>query len=416
MGKLLRNIAVVGAGVSYFGNFPRKTNRELWVEAFLDAKNSVDNGIDQKEVEALFMGNFSSDLFEKQGHLAPLMADLVGLAPKAALKIEDACASSGVALRMGVLAIASGMYDVVCVGGTEKMNNLTTAEVTDVLAAASDKHIEIFGGSTFPGLYAAMATAHMAKYGTTQEMLMAYSIKAHDNGALNPKAQMPLTVRDIMEKRIKRAKEKDISIPLWADEYEFLKSNYNPMIAYPLRLFDSSLITDGASCVFLAAEEVAKQYTDTPIWIIGSGQGSDAFTLDDRTTMTSLKAARVASQQAYQMAGLGPQDIQIAEVHDCFSIAEIIAIEDLGFFEKGTGGKVTQQGVTARDGEMPINTSGGLKSKGHPVGATGVAQAVEIFKQLRGEAEKRQVPDVEIGLTHNVGGTGGTAVVHIYQR
>jgi len=417
MGKLLRNVAVVGAGVSNFGNFPRKTNRELWVEAFLDTKNSVDNGIDQKEVEALFLGNYSSDLFEKQGHIAPLMADLVGLAPKAALKIEDACASSGVALRMGVLAIASGMYDVVCVGGTEKMNNLSTAEVTDVLASASDKHTEILGGSTFPGLYAAMATAHMAKYGTTPEMLMTYSIKAHNNGALNPKAQMPLTVRAIMERRIKRSKEKGISIPLWGDEYEFLKDNhYNPMIAYPLRLFDCSLITDGASCIFLAAEDVAKKFTDTPIWIIGSGQGSDTFALDDRKTMTSLKAARVASQQAYKMAGLGPQDIQVAEVHDCFSIAEIIAIEDLGFFEQGTGGKVTQEGRTALDGDLPINTSGGLKTKGHPVGATGVAQAVEIFKQLRGEAEKRQVPDVEIGLTHNVGGTGGTAVVHIYRR
>jgi acetyl-CoA C-acetyltransferase len=188
------------------------------------------------------------------------------------------------------------------------------------------------------------------------------------------------------------------------------------MIAYPLRLFDCSLITDGASCIFLASEEVAKKLTDMPIWIIGSGQGSDTFALDDRTTMTSLKAARVASRQAYEMAGLGPQDIQIAEVHDCFSIAEIIAIEDLGFFEQGTGGKVTQEGRTALDGDLPINTSGGLKTKGHPVGATGVAQAVEIFKQLRGEAEKRQVSDVEIGLTHNVGGTGGTAVVHIYKR
>jgi acetyl-CoA C-acetyltransferase len=261
-----------------------------------------------------------------------------------------------------------------------------------------------------------MATAHMAKYGTTPEMLMAYSIKAHNNGALNPKAQMPLTVRDIMDKRIERAKQKGQAVPNWADEYEFLKSSANPMIAYPLRLFDCSLITDGASCVFLASEEVAKRFTDTPIWIIGSGQGSDTFSLDDRHTITSLRASRVASQQAYKMAGLGPQDIQIAEVHDCFSIAEIIAIEDLGFFEQGTGGKVTQEGRTALDGDLPINTSGGLKTKGHPVGATGVAQAVEIFKQLRGEAEKRQVPDVEIGLTHNVGGTGGTAVVHIYRR
>ena len=416
MGKLFRNVAVIGAGMSKFGKFDRKTNRELWVEAFLDSKKSVDNDIDVKNVEALFLGNYSSDLFEKQTHTAPLMADLVGLTPKAAMRIEDACASSGVALRLGVLAIASGQYDIVCVGGTEKMTNLTTTEVTDVLAAASDTHSEVLAGATFPGLYATMATAHMAKFGTTEEQLMAVTIKNHANGALNPKAQMQNTVTEIMNKRIERAKQKGQTVPSWADEYEFLKSSSNPMIAYPLRLFDCSLITDGAACVFLASEEVAMKYTDTPIWVIGSGQGSDAFSLDDRDTMTSLRAARVASQQAYQMAGLGPQDIQIAEVHDCFTIAEILAIEDLGFFEKGTGGRVTLEGRTALDGDLPINTSGGLKSKGHPVGASGVAQTVEVFKQLRGEAEKRQVANVEIGLTHNVGGSGSTAVVHIYKR
>ncbi|WXG41641.1 MAG: hypothetical protein WED07_12905 [Candidatus Freyarchaeum deiterrae] len=417
MGKLARGIVVIGAGMSKFGTFPDKTGRELMVDAYLDAKKSVDNGIDSKDIEAMFLGNFTSDIFEGQGHNGPLMADWVGLTPKPSTRTEGACASGGLALREGITAIASGLYDVVCVSGMEKMSDLPTARVTDALAAASDISYEFPVGATFPGLYATMATAHMKKYGTTTKQLRVIGVKNHNNGKLNPKAQFSVTIKELMEKRIAKQKEKGETCPLWKDEFDFLEDpQANPVVAWPLRLYDCSPITDGAAVIFLAAEEVAKKFTDTPLHIIGTGQGSAQPALHDRADITTIIAAKEASRTAYKMAGVKPEDIQIAEVHDCFTIAEIIATEDLGFFKPGEGGKAAEEGITARDGEKPINTSGGLKSKGHPVGASGVAQVLEIWKQLRGEAGPRQVPDVELGLTHNVGGTGGTCAVHIYRR
>jgi acetyl-CoA acetyltransferase len=229
---------------------------------------------------------------------------------------------------------------------------------------------------------------------------------------------MQQSIKDIMASKIKKAESQGRETPEWKDEFDFLKSRSNPMIASPLRLFDCSLVTDGAACLFLAAEDVAKKYTDTPIWITGTGQGSASLSLHDRTEITGFIATREASNQAYQMAGLNPKDIQIAEVHDCFTIAEILAMEDLGFYEKGKAVEAIKNGESKRDGSLPINTSGGLKSKGHPVGATGAAMAVEIFKQMRGIAEReRQVKfDVEKALTHNLGGSGGTCVVTIYQK
>ncbi|MBS7269422.1 MAG: hypothetical protein KIH10_11380 [Candidatus Freyarchaeota archaeon] len=417
MGKLARGVALIGAGMSKFGAFPDKTGRELFVEAYVDAINSVDKGIDNKDIEAMFLGNFSSDIFEGQGHNGPLMADWVGLTPKPVTRTEGACASSGVAIRAGILAIASGLHDVVCVSGMEKMTDLPTSRVTDALAAASDVSYEFPAGATFPGLYATIATAHMKKYGTTIKQLRMVGIKNHNNGKLNPKAQFPVTIRELMEKRIAKLKEKGEPVPSWKDEMDFLEDPVsNPIVAWPLRLYDCSPITDGAAVLFLAAEEVAKKFTDTPIHIIGTGQGSAPFALHNRLDITSLISAREAAKMAYKMAGVEPKDIQLAEVHDCFTIAEIVATEDLGFFKPGEGGKAAEEGLTARDGEKPINTSGGLKSKGHPVGASGAAQAVEIWKQLRGEAGPRQVPGVELGLTHNVGGTGATCAVHIYRR
>ncbi len=417
MGKLARGVALIGAGMSKFGTFPDKTGRELFVEAYIDALNSVDKGIDNKDIEAMFLGNFSSDIFEGQGHNGPLMADWVGLTPKPVTRTEGACASSGVAIRAGILAIASGLHDVVCVSGMEKMTDLPTSRVTDALAAASDVSYEFPAGATFPGLYATIATAHMKKYGTTIKQLRMVGIKNHNNGKLNPKAQFPVTIKELMERRIAKLKEKGEPVPSWKDEMDFLEDPVsNPIVAWPLRLYDCSPITDGAAVLFLAAEEVAKKFTDTPIHIIGTGQGSAPFALHNRPDITSLISAREAAKMAYKMAGVDPKDIQVAEVHDCFTIAEIVATEDLGFFKPGEGGKAAEEGLTARDGEKPINTSGGLKSKGHPVGASGAAQAVEIWKQLRGEAGPRQVPGVELGLTHNVGGTGGTCAVHIYRR
>ena len=415
--KLGRGVAVVGAGMSKFGAFPDKSSRDLFVEAFQSMRQSVDREFDPADIETIYIGNFSSDLFESQSHTAPIMADVVGLAPRPAMRIEDACASSGVAMRQGILAIASGLYDVALVGGIEKMTNLPTAEVTDTLAAAADTLFEIPAGFTFPGFYAAIASAYMHKYGMTPEHLMNVAIKNHENGALNPNAQFGMTINDWMNSRIEAAKKKGKPVPTWKDEWDFLHdASANPMIAWPLRLFDCSPITDGATAVLLVAEDIARQFTDHPLHIIGSGQASDVA-LHDRADLTSIGAARRASQEAYAMAGVTPDDIRVAEVHDCFTIAEVVATEDLGFFAPGEGYRAAEDRVTARNGAKPINTSGGLKSKGHPVGASGVGQAVEIFKQMRGQAGERQVArDLPLGLTHNVGGTGGTCVVHIYER
>lgn len=415
--RLGRGVAIVGAGMSKFGAFPTKATRDLFVEAFIEMKGAVDKGFDPQDIEALYIGNFSSDLFEGQGHTAPIMADWVGLVPRPATRIEDACASGGVALREGIIAIASGLYDMVLVGGIEKMTSLPTERVTDTLAAASDVLYEAPAGFTFPGLYAAIATAYMAKYGAKVEHFMKVGIKNHNNGALNDKAQFGTTIKDVMQSRIAKAKQKGQPVPDWKDELDFLRDpNANPIIAWPMRLFDCSPISDGAACVLLVAENLAKMFTDNPIHIIGSGQASD-HALHERADLTSIAAARLAAQQAYQMAKVKPQDIRIAEVHDCFTIAEMVAIEDLGFFTPGGAIKAVDEGLTARDGSKPINTSGGLKSKGHPVGASGIGQAVEVWKQMRGIAGKRQVQgDIPLALTHNVGATGGTCVVHIYER
>jgi len=419
MGKLARKVALVGAGMCKFGrNFPLQRNPDMWVDAWLNAVKTVDNGIEPKDIDACYVGNYSSDLFNHQGHLGPQMANLVGLTPKPASRFEGACASSGIALRQAVIAIASGVHDVIAVSGVECMTEVSTTLVTDTLATASDSIFEYPAGATFPGLYAAIASAHFHKYGTTAEDLMRVGIKNHANGKENPFAQMQQSIKEMMASKIVRYKEQGRDIPDWKDEFDFLKSSSNPMIASPLRLFDCSLITDGAACLFLVAGDVAKQFTDTPIWITGTGQGSAALSLHDRDSLTSFVSTREAARQAYQMSGLKPKDIQICEVHDCFTIAEIVAMEDLGFYEKGKAVEAIKNGETKLDGRLPINTSGGLKSKGHPVGATGAAHAVETFKQMRGIAERnRQVKfDVERAMTHNLGGSGGTCVVHIYEK
>ena len=413
---LSRGVAIVGAGMSKFGVFKEKTTRDLFVEAFSEMRNSVDKGMEVSDIEALYVGNFSSDLFEGQLHLAPIMADWIGLIPKPATRVEDACASGGLAIRDALIAISAGFYDVVLVGGTEKMTNLPTERVTDTLAAASDVLYEAPAGFTFPGLYAAIATAYMEKYGATVEHFMRVGIKNHDNGALNPKAQFKATIRDLMNRKIAKAKEKESALPTWKDEWDFLKDGHaNPIVAWPVRLYDCSPITDGAACLLLVAEELAKNFTDEPIYIIGTGQGSGCA-MHNRDNVTSLEGAKAAAEEAYQMAGVSPQDIKIAEVHDCFTIAEIMASEDLGFFKPGEGARAVEEGRTSLKGTKPINTSGGLKAKGHPIGASGVGQVIEIWKQMRGEAGERQVPDVDLALTHNVGATGGTCVVHIYER
>jgi len=417
--KLNRGAAIVGVGMSKFAPAAKgMTTRDLFVDAFEEMKNSVDKGFETKDIEAFYLGNATSDIFEHQLHVGPVTANWVGLIPKPTLKIEDACASSGVAFREAVLAIASGIYDIVLVGGIEKMTNLSTPEVTETLAFALDGISELHAGFTFPGAYAAMATVHMAKYGTSAEDLMRVAIKSHNNAALNPKAHFNASIEDIMKRRQEKAVREGQPMPTWADEMEFLRDPVqNPVIAWPLRLFDCSTICDGASCVLLVSEEIARDFTDAPLYVIGTGQASD-HPLHERDDIASISATKEAARQAYEMAGIRAQDIKIAEVHDCFTIAEIIALEDLGFFKPGEAVHAIREGITERGGTLPINTSGGLKAKGHPIGATGTGQVVEIWEQMHGKAGPRQVRggDLDLGLNHNVGTHGATVVVHVLER
>jgi acetyl-CoA C-acetyltransferase len=415
--KLGRGVALIGAGMSKFGAFKGKSSRDLFVEAFQEVIASVDRGFDPQAIEALYVGNYSSDLFESQGQLAPVLAEWSGLLPRPATRVEGACASAGLALREAILAVASGMYDIVLAGGVEKMTDLPTEKVTDMLATAADMQYEIPAGFTFPGFYAALATAYMHEYGATAETLMKVALKNHENGALNEKAQFGQRIADIMAARKAGAIKKGRPVPTWADEMEFLHDeSANPLIAWPLRLYDCSPVSDGAAAVLVVSEEIARSFSDQPLYVAGSGHASDGA-LHGRRTLTSLPSVRRAAQQAFEMAGVTPGDIDVAEVHDCFTIAEILATEDLGFFAAGQGWRAAEEGLTARAGRRPTNTSGGLKSKGHPVGASGIGQVVEIWKQLRCEAGPRQVNGSPcLGLTHNVGGTGQTAVVHIFER
>ena len=418
--RLGRGVAVVGGAMSQFGAFPDKSSRDLMVEAYTEALQSVDKGMDPRDIQALYIGNFTADLFEGQGHLGHIIADWLGLTPRPATRVEGACASSGLAFREGIMAVLSGLYDVVLVGGVEKMTNVSTEAVQDYLAAASDVPFELDQAAfTFPGLYAAMGSAYMAKYGSGREHLMHVAVKNHQNGALNPKAQFNSSLRDIMEQRRKRAEERGRPVPEWNDEFDFLGDpRANPQVAWPLHLFDCAPITDGASCVILAAEEVARNYTDDLVTVVASAQASAGPLVTWGGDITSIPSTKMAARQAYEMAGIGPDDIDLAEVHDCFTTAEIMAIEDLGFFEAGTGAFASAEGQTARDSDRPINASGGLKAKGHPVGATGVAQLQEVWNQLRGKAGERQITqkDLTLGLAHNAGGTGGTCVVHVLER
>jgi acetyl-CoA C-acetyltransferase len=415
--KLGRGVALVGAGMSKFDMFRDKDSKYLFAEAFKEMFLTVDKGMDPKDIDALYLGNFTNDFFVHQGHWGPIISDLLGITPKPATRTEGACASSALAFREGVFAIASGFYDVVLVGGVEEMSKRSTEEVTQGLAMAASPY-EVKAGFTFPGVFGATATAYFAKYGANREHLMNVTIKSHNNARLNPKAQFNVSIRDIMDRRIERAKNKRETIPAWRDEKEFLRDpKANPVVAWPMYLYDCCPISDGASCVLLVGEEIAKNFTDNPLYVVGIGQGSGKG-LHAKEDLTYFEATRHAAQEAYELSGLKPEDIQIAEVHDCFSIAEIIHLEDLGFFQPGEGYKAVEEGLTRLDGPKPINTSGGLKCKGHPVGATGTGQLVEIWEQLRGEAGERQVPikDLRIGATHSLGGTGGTCTLTILER
>ena len=347
---------------------PDKSSRDLMADAYSEAVGSVDKGFDPGDIEALYVGNFTADLFEGQSHLGHVIADHLGLAPRPATRVEGACASSSLAFRQGVMAIASGLHDVVMVGGVEKMTDASAAEVQSHLAVAGDVAMEVDqAGFTFPAFYAAMASAYMARYGATPEHFMHVAIKNHENGALNPKAQFNESLQDTMGRRVKRAAERGEPAPAWRDEIDFLSDDKaNPMVASPLRLFDCSPVTDGASCMLLVADEIADSFTDRPVAVAASSQASAGPFGAWGGDITSLPAAKEAAKNAYDMAGVSPDDIDVAEVHDCFTPAEVLAIEDVGFFPAGQGafaaaegpdGRVTPTGPsTSRAGSKPRAT------------------------------------------------------------
>ena len=414
---LSRGVAVVGAGMSKFGIYKDKNSKDFFIDAFQDMCASVDKGLDPKDIEALYIGNYSNDFFVHQAHWGPILSDLIGHTPRPATRTEGACASSALSFREGVFAIASGFYDVVLVGGTEDMSKRTTEEVTEGLAMASVSY-ERDAGFTFPGVFGALATAYFHEYGATREDLMNITIKSHNNAPLNPRAQFNMTIRDMMNAKIEKCKARGEPVPTWKTEKEFLSDPVaNPVVAWPMHLFDCCPISDGASCMLLVAEDIAHNFTDKPLYVAGMGQGSGRG-LHAADALTYFEATRYAAKEAYEMSGLKPEDVQFAEVHDCFSMAELIHIEDIGFFKPGHGYKAIAEGQTKLDGAKPINTSGGLKCKGHPVGATGVGQLYEIWKQLRGEAGARQIPNknLRVGATQNLGGTGGTCTMTILER
>lgn len=381
--------SIITAGLSKFGKQEGLYAREIFAQAVKEAFDRCPKLDPKRDIKAMFIGHMGES-YEHQGHTGATAADWTGLLNIPATRTEAACASSGAALRSGIYAVLSGLADVVLVGGVEKMTHRNTAEVTEYLAMASDFPFEQWHGITFPGLYALMATAHMHTYGTTEQQMALSAVKNHFHGSLNPKAQIQkeITLENALSSRV---------------------------IAWPLKLYDCSLITDGASCAILTKPELASKFSDNPVHIVGSGQASDTIGLYERQSLTSLLAAKLAAKTAYEMAELSPKDIDLAEVHDCFTIAELIAYEDLGFCKPGESGKLIESGETKLGGTIPVNTSGGLKAKGHPVGATGTGQAYEIYLQLTGQGGNRQVKDAKVGLTHNVGGSGATAVVHLYR-
>jgi acetyl-CoA C-acetyltransferase len=384
-----RDIAIIGVGSTKYGEHWNHGLKHLITEAGLRAIK--DAKISGNDIELIVGGSMSSGMFVGQEHTGALFADYMGLNPKPAIRTEAACASSSVALRVGCMAIASGMHDCVAVGGAEKMTDVYGSQATTALAGAMDRDNEAYFGLTFPGVYAMMAKRHMHQFGTTREQLSLVAIKNHSNAMHNPYAQYhrKISMEDVLK---------------------------SPLVADPLRLLDCSPIADGAACVIMVPADQAKKYTDTPIYIRASVQASDTLGLYMRRDITSINANMHAARMAYNMAGVKPHDIDVAEVHDCFTINEIISCEDLGFCKKGTGGKTIEEGETQIGGRIPVNTSGGLKAKGHPVGATGAGQIVELVEQLRGDAGKRQVSGAEMALAHNVGGSGSTVAIHILSR
>jgi acetyl-CoA C-acetyltransferase len=382
----MRPVAIIGIGKTAFGAFPDRELRSLAVEAVNHALS--DAGVSAPAVEAFYLGNFAGPSFVGQNHLAPYIGSAVGFEGIPCTRFEDACASSGSAFFHAWQSVGAGIYDVVVAAGVEKMTSQSTPRVTEILAGAGDMAGEGRAGATFPALFAMIARRHMHQYGTTREQLAAVAVKNHANGAKNPQAHMRkvITLEQAMAGK---------------------------PIAEPLTVYDCSLISDGAAAVVIVPADRAARYTSRSVRVLSVAQTSDHVALDSKDDITLFPAVKLAGERAYAAAAIGPQDIQVAELHDCFTIAEILASEDLGFVSKGDGGPWAAAGCSAINGRLPINTSGGLKSKGHPVGATGVGQICDVVMQLRGDAGERQVARHQVGLTQNLGGSGATCVVTI---
>jgi acetyl-CoA C-acetyltransferase len=382
----MRPVAVIGLGKTGFGAFPERDLRSLAVEAINAALK--DAHVDTRGIEAFYLGNFAGPSFVGQNHLAPYVAASAGLAGIPCTRIENACASSGSAFFHAWQAVAAGIYDCVVVAGVEKMTSQPTPVVSEILAQAGDMAGEGRSGATFPALFAMIARRHMYQYGTTREHMAAVAVKNHANGALNPYAHMRkvITLEQVLAGK---------------------------PVAEPLTVYDCSLVSDGAAAVVLSPAYQAHRHTSRFARVLSVAQTSDYVALENKADITEFPAVRSAAAQAYEMAGLGPGDIGFAEVHDCFTIAEIVATEDLGFVAKGDGGRFAAAGCSALKGSLPVNASGGLKSKGHPVGATGVGQVCDVVMQLRGDAGPLQVARNRVGLAQNLGGSGATCVVSI---
>jgi acetyl-CoA C-acetyltransferase len=383
----MRPVAVIGIGKTAFGALAGDL-RSLAVEAIAGALSDADVGA--AAVQAFYLGNFAGPSFAGQNHLAPYVGMAAGFGAIPSTRIEDACASSGSAFFHAWQSVAAGVYDVVVAAGVEKMTSQGTARVTEILAAAGDMAGEGRAGATFPALFAMIARRHMHEFGTTRRQLASVAVKNHANGAKNPLAHMRKVIT--LEQALA-----------------------GKAVAEPLTVYDCSLISDGAAAVVIVPAEHAARYTSRFARIRAVAQTADHVALDEKADITAFPAVQSAGERAYALAGLGPRDIELAELHDCFTIAEIVASEDLGFVNKGDGGPFAEAGCSALDGRLPINTSGGLKSKGHPVGATGVGQICDVVMQLRGEAGERQVARHRIGLAQNLGGSGATCVVSILE-
>jgi len=386
---MARKVAVVSGGHSKFGKRYDATMRELCAEAY---KPIYDEGISQDKIDASVL-SYAASQFTGQGAGSALIADYLGLQDKPHLRVESACTTGTASLRAAWGMVAAGLYDVMLVLGVEQMNRVSSATATEYMSQAGDMRWEYPFGISFPAFYALMASRYMSEYGMEHDILAKIAVKSHHYGAQNPKAHLP-------------------------KEVSFEEANNAIPICRPLNLYDCSLITDGAAGVIIAAEDRVKEFTDRPMWIKGIGAGASEMMIQDRTSLTSIPGAKRAAQAAYKMAGVEPKDINMAQVHDCFTIAELIAYEDLGFAEPGKGPEIVENKDNYHDGRIPVNCDGGLKSKGHPLGATGVSMTYEILKQMRGEAQNpsRQIDDVKYGLAHNVGQSGQFVNVFIFER